>query len=430
MKPQRVYLLFQVFDGFVEMLMGTIFSVYLIVEAGLEPFQLVILGTILESTVLLCEIPTGVLADTVSRKLSMVIGVMVSGIGFTILGLSPTFEAAVVSQVMWGLGYTFVSGADVAWITDEIGEDAARPLYLRSSQVWLGAAVAGIATATFLAATSDLGRPLLVAGLLYFGIAAFLVVFQKEHKFKRPARGESDRPRMRDTFKAALRLRRRHPILLLILAVAVFQAMSTEAFDRLAAFHFIRHIGLPVLGGLDRVVWFGILEGGGLLFGIAAVEFIRRRVDISSHVKAAKALAVIDVFLIAAIVAFGATGHFWVGLALFWLVALLREASEPVFTAWINQGLDPATRATVNSMWGQADAFGEVLGGPVMGVIAQVRTAGTAIIVAGFFRTPALRLFARAIKRGSVGTLAPEEMEPVRVEPGRVEVPGIDEPKS
>lgn len=429
MPQQRVYLLFQAFDGFVDYLMATLFSVYLIVEADLEPFQLVILGTVLEATVLLFEVPTGVLADTISRKMSMITGVLLVGIGFIILAASPTFPAAVASQALWGLGYTFVSGADIAWITDEIGEEAARPLYLRASQVWLGAALAGIVTGALLA-TISLGLPILISGLGYLGIGAFLWVFQHEHNFRRPEPGAHKRPRLRDTFKSALNLRHRHPILLLILSVAVFQGMSTEAFDRLAHFQFIRHIGLPSLGGLDRVLWFGILQGGGLLLGIIAVEFIRRRVDISSHVAAAKVLAVIDIFLIAAIVAFGATGHFWVGLTLFWLIALLREANDPVFTAWINQGLDPSTRATVNSMWGQADALGEVLGGPVMGVIAQVRSAGTAIVVAGLARSPALGLFARAIRRGSVGDLPPEQMEAVSIEPHKIDVPGVDEPKS
>jgi DHA3 family tetracycline resistance protein-like MFS transporter len=426
--PPRVFLIYQAFDGFAYMLMGTIVSVYLIVEANLQPFRLVILGTILEATVLIFEVPTGVLADTVSRKLSVVIGALVTGLGFIVLGLAPSFATAVFSQLMWGIGYTFISGADIAWITDEVGEERARPLYLRGSQVWLGASLAGIVAAASLA-TVSLGLPIFLSGVTSLAMAVFLGLFMREENFHPAPSGERKRPRLRDTVKSALSLRRRHPVLLLILSVAVFQGMSTEAFDRLAHFHFLRGIGLPSLGGLDTVLWFGILEGGGLLLGIIAVEIVRRKVDIDSHVSAAKALAVIDVLLIVAMVAFGATDHFWVGLGLFWVIALLREANDPVFTAWINQGLDPSTRATVNSMWGQADAFGQVLGGPVIGFIAQARAVGTAIIVAGVCRAPALGLFARAIRRGTVGTQSPDEMTKVEVQPGHIDIAGVDQPK-
>ena len=45
-------------------------------------------------------------------------------------------------QVIWGLGYTFVSGAAQAWITDEIGEDHVQPVFTRATQVVLACTVA------------------------------------------------------------------------------------------------------------------------------------------------------------------------------------------------------------------------------------------------------------------------------------------------
>ena len=43
--------------------MATIFSVFLIVELGFDPLQLLLMGTLLEGTYLLFEIPTGVVAE-------------------------------------------------------------------------------------------------------------------------------------------------------------------------------------------------------------------------------------------------------------------------------------------------------------------------------------------------------------------------------
>jgi hypothetical protein len=84
---------------------------------------------------------------------------------------------------------------------------------------------------------------------------------------------------------------------------------------------------------------------------------------------------------------------------------------EPVFTAWINQGLDPKTRATINSVGGQFDAIGQAAGGPGIGLIARSVSVPAARVISGLLRLPALVLYAGAIRRGTVGTLAPGEID-------------------
>jgi MFS family permease len=71
-------------------------------------------------TLLLGEVPAGVWADTVSRKWSLVIAHLFMGAGMLLTGLVTGFPLLVATQVLWGLGWAFSSGADVAWITDEL----------------------------------------------------------------------------------------------------------------------------------------------------------------------------------------------------------------------------------------------------------------------------------------------------------------------
>src|SRR6478735_11083648 len=130
---------------------ATAYSIYVVLTLGFTPFQLVLLGTILEGTYLLCEVPTGVVADTVSRRLSVVIGLVGSGLAFALLGIAHSFLMAALSQVLWGVFASFQSGADVAWLTDELGEEEARPHYLRGSQISNVAALAGIVVGVALA---------------------------------------------------------------------------------------------------------------------------------------------------------------------------------------------------------------------------------------------------------------------------------------
>src|ERR1043165_2317181 len=131
-------------DGFLFRMIFTIYSIFVVLTLELEPLQLLLLGTILEGTYLVCEIPTGVVADAISRRLAVVIGLIGSGVAFAVLGFADSFAVAALSQFLWGVFASFQSGADVAWLTDEVGEEAARPHYLRGSQISNVAALAGI----------------------------------------------------------------------------------------------------------------------------------------------------------------------------------------------------------------------------------------------------------------------------------------------
>ena len=51
-----------------------VMAVYLVRELHFSPLQLVLMGTAMEAAVFLGEVPTGVVADTYSRRLSLIIG--------------------------------------------------------------------------------------------------------------------------------------------------------------------------------------------------------------------------------------------------------------------------------------------------------------------------------------------------------------------
>jgi MFS transporter, DHA3 family, tetracycline resistance protein len=85
--------------------------VYLYTVVKLNPLQLVLVGTVLEASAFVFEVPTGVVADTYSRRLSIIIGVLVPGVSFLLLGLAHFFPLILFSQAICGLGYTFLSGA-------------------------------------------------------------------------------------------------------------------------------------------------------------------------------------------------------------------------------------------------------------------------------------------------------------------------------
>src|SRR4030067_1622545 len=118
MRKMNAYWLYMVYEGVSALLMSMLFTasmIYQVTTVGLSPLELVLIGTTLEAAILLLEVPTGVVADLTSRRLSVIIGVFLIGLGFIVEGSFPFFLAILLAQVIWALGYTFTSGASQAW---------------------------------------------------------------------------------------------------------------------------------------------------------------------------------------------------------------------------------------------------------------------------------------------------------------------------
>ena len=104
----------------------------------------------------------------------MIIGAFLGGGGFILWGAVPVFEMILVANVIWALAEAFTSGAWEAWITDEVGEAAAAPFYLRASQVRLVAGLIGLPLAIFFALMS-LQLPFIIAGSVLIAVGIRLV---------------------------------------------------------------------------------------------------------------------------------------------------------------------------------------------------------------------------------------------------------------
>lgn len=109
-KAYSVYLLFR-FVCSLAVSMSTVLSiVYHLEVVQLDAFQLVLVGTVLETSCFLFEIPTGVVADLYSRRRSVLIGMFLYGLGFLMEGALPWFAPVLLAQVVWGCGDTFITG--------------------------------------------------------------------------------------------------------------------------------------------------------------------------------------------------------------------------------------------------------------------------------------------------------------------------------
>jgi MFS transporter, DHA3 family, tetracycline resistance protein len=400
LRPYPIYLGIKGFSALFVTMWATVASVYRIEVVGLDPLRLVLLGTALEVAVFLFEVPTGVFADTFGRRRSVIVGCLLMGSGFVLEGAIPEFVTVLVAQAVWGVGYTFISGALEAWIADE---DPGRDLgnvYLRGEQAdYLGSFV-GIPSGVLLGLVA-LNVPLVIGGALTIALGFALVFAMPERRFRPvPQEGRSSIGHAAATARGGVRLVRSRPVLLILLCAALFTGMSEEGFDRLNPKQFLDVVGLPKIGGPEPVVWFGIIGAGGLALSYLAAGVVARALDVGDPAVAARLLLVLDFLTIAGMLAFALAGGFALALGAFWFATLVRRVAEPVYLTWLNEGLDPSVRATVISMSSQSGALGEASAGPIVGAIGNVFGVRQALTAAALILSPTLLLYAHAIKRG------------------------------
>jgi MFS transporter, DHA3 family, tetracycline resistance protein len=379
-----------------------VMSIYLVSELDLSPLQLVLMGTAMEATVFLFEVPTGVVADTYGRKLSLIIGFVGTGTAWLLVGVVSAPWPIIGLWALWGVSYTFTSGAYEAWITDEVGVERVPHVFLRGARFAYVGALLGLLLSVLIA-TQSLRAAVIAGGALEVACALSCIVLMPETGFRRRAREERAGAfrELRTTALAGGRFVRAQPLLLMLLGIAFFIGTASEAFDRLKEAHFIRDIGLPSVGGLDPVVWFGAFAVVAMLFGFFAVGAIQRRFQRVGTEGIAKLLFAFTATMAAAQIFYAFTGVAVVAIAALLVALLARQLLSPLWDTWVNQQItDSSVRATVNSISGQADAIGQAAGGPVLGAVGNGFGTGAALGLGALLLTPALALYARAIRHG------------------------------
>jgi len=347
-------------------------SLYLVVDAELSAAQLLVYGAVLALTTVVAEIPTGVIADTVSRKWSLVLAHLAMGVGMTMTGFVTAFPLILVTQVFWALGWTFLSGADIAWVTDELNQPAriSRVLLARARWSQLGAAI-GLVSFGLLAWLASLAAAIVVAGLATLVLGVVVAAVFPERNFTRATGGH-----LRESVSILRRgislARRDHEILTVFAAWLLVNAASEVSFlvpKQLVA------LGLPE--DPAPIVWLTALGLVTLAAGAIALRFVEARID---------GVGVTRRIYIAAC-GIGAAGllvvaHAPEDLTAMSGVILAQGVAWPVARSvsqiWVNQRATSDVRATVQSMLAQMESFGEIAAGVGLAILAQ--SAGLSVV--------------------------------------------------
>ncbi len=394
-----IYLFLSGVGSFAMSLITTINMIYQIETVRLNPLQLVLVGTTLEVTCFVCQVPTGVLADAYSRRFAVVLGYLLMGIGFMLEGLFPTFFAVLLAQILWGCGVTFVSGAEEAWCADEIGEANVGVVFIRGAQIGQVVSLLSIPLSIWLAVQFRLNVPVVLGAGLFILLSVFLGLFMPEQHFQRVEQSErSSWHAMKQILVDGGRAVRRNRMLWLILAITAFGALASEGFDRLQTDHFIKDYTFPTLWHLSSLTWFGVISVGGTLLTLVASEVLRRGLNTNKQGTIIRVLFVFNVLLIASITVFALTRNFYLALGAFWCAYVFRHIDTPLYNTWITRNSNSSMRATIISLFGQVDAFGQIVGGPGVGFIGTFVSLPIALLTTSAMQMPNILLFLGALR--------------------------------
>lgn len=343
-------------------------SVYLVVDAGLSPAQLVLIGSVQSAFALVCEVPAGVIADTISRKWSLVISQVLMGTAMLATGLFESFPALLAAQVLWGISWTFASGSDVALITDELDQpDQINLVLARAARAQLTGAAIGIFTLGLLAWATRRDLTIVIAGTAMMSLGLYVALRFTEHNFvpTRTARWAASWT----TFRRGITLVRRSRAILLIFAATFLVNGASDAAGRLTQKQLL-NLGLPTAP--DPILWFTGLGVIGLIVGALLLRLVRNRIN-GRHAATDYALAALVGVLAMLLLAF-ARDPVAGAIAVVLLAGIVNPLTRIISTVWINTRTTAGIRATTHSFLAQLEYLGEIVCGLTIAAVARLTT--------------------------------------------------------
>ncbi|GAA2147843.1 tetracycline efflux MFS transporter TetA(P) [Glycomyces algeriensis] len=394
--PYLLYLAVRVGLSFLVAMAFTTSIVYRVEEGGMNPFELMLIGTVLEAAYLVFQLPTGFLADLVSRRACVVAGFGVYAGGLVWMGLSAAFWAHLAAQVLLALGAALMSGAQESWVADETQRAEMTPVYLRATQLSFIGGITGSLLSGALG-TIALSLPMLVGGaLMGLGTVALALVMPERH-FQRPA-GDGKvrsvlgqaRAEVGEQVRTARRAPRLVPGLVLLLGMTFAFGLWSESFDRLSGAFLLEDIGFPTVFSLEPAMWFSLISCAVALGGIGVTEWATRRTARLGSGAIIGMLVLFTVLTLAGVIGFGLVQGFWVALVCMLLVSVTRPLYEPLVNGWLVVRVEPKVRATALSARDMFDSGGQIIGGPVIGAIGTAFTLRAALLTGGALLVPAV----------------------------------------
>lgn len=394
---QRTYLVLLLGNTLAASLIWGINTIFLL-DAGLSNLEAFAANAFFTAGMVIFEVPTGVVADTVGRRASYLLGTVTLAASTLLYVLlwkihAPFWQWAVVS-ILIGLGFTFFSGAVEAWLVDALkatGFTGELEAVFGRGQVVTGVAMlTGSVAGGLIAQETNLGVPFVLRGLIL--VAMFVVAMRLMHDIGfSPEKSGRVVSEIRKIASASVEYGLRVPAVRWLMIESLFTGGVG-----IYGFYALQPYLLQLYGNRRAYVIAGlaaaIVAGAQILGGLAAPRIRRLFHRRTSALLATAALSVIVLGLM------GVLQNFWVVIGLVVIWSLVFAASMPIRQTYMNGMIPSQQRATILSFDSLMGSMGGVWAQPLLGRVADVFGYGPSYVVAAgisIVALPALALSRR-----------------------------------
>jgi hypothetical protein len=288
-------------------------------------------------------------------------------------GIVTDFVALVATQMLWGLSWTFASGADLAWITDELDDPARISVVLvRAGRADLTGAAAGLISIGALGSVLQRSTAMVLAGTAMLLLGLYVFFRFPEVRFV-PAPGRRWAASW-SIFVRGLGLVRGSRAILVMFAATFLVNGAAIGFGRLQPRRLV-NLGLPT----DPTAWLTVLGVLTLLTGAVALRVVEPRIDRPRTALRGYALAC-AVGAVGLVALAGAPEPVSGSAAVLVVAGIAVPMTRTLGTIWVNRQTTGEVRATVHSMLAQAEYLGEIACGAAIAVVASLAGLSTALL--------------------------------------------------
>lgn len=369
-----------------------------LLDAGLPIGEVFLANAMFSAGMVLFEIPTGVVADTLGRRVSYLLSVAILGATTVLYVLAAQAEAGLIVfgaiSVFMGLGFTFYSGALEAWLVDALNAVGQRSnldqVFARGNQVSGAAMFVGTISGGFLGQV-NLAIPFVARAILLAVVFVVAGKLMHEIGFTPKALQLNEVPKqMRQQAAVGIGEGWGNQSLRLLMIAG---AMRGIFFGW--AFYAAQPYFLELLEK-DAVWVVGLVTAGVSLATIAGNQIVHLLTKACG--RRTTMLLGASVISTVASITIGVTTNFYVAVAGLLVVAGALGVVSPVRQALLHQETSSEHRATVVSFDAMVSSVGGVGGQIGLGAVSDARSFGAGYVVGGSataLALPALMLLRR-----------------------------------
>lgn len=339
-------------------------------DNGLSMTQIITLQVMFSIIIVVAEIPSGYLADIISRKISIIIGLLLGFLAYVIYAQSYQFTGFLLAEMILGFGSSFLSGADSALLYDTLGALNREGEYKKYQGFVLSAENFSESIASILGgflAVISLRLPFYIQALVML-LGLIVALTLKEPERQKVDRSEGNVKTLVKTIRYAMH---DHPaVKWLIIYSAIVSASTFSAVWFIQPYFAM--VGLPL--ALFGIVWAAIqfTTGATSLFAYKIENFLGKKVSLIC-------LIFLPFFTYLLLGVFEAL---W-AISFIFIFYIVRGFANPVFKDYVNNLIPSDTRATILSVQGLAMRLIFSIVGPFLGWIADLYSIQHAFFLTG-----------------------------------------------